>query len=348
MSTTSIHVIFKKLKERFQYKTILMYISKSNFYRLAIAVLIIALIGQIGNCFATEKFPLFLWFQSTLLLILILSYYSIYFFEKNFKRFTEKTSADRQIIIIRKKHQIKKNNNVNWLYPLIIATSVLYIIHTLYKNASLDFFMRLYCYSALYVIVFVCTIGYTQYAMFVRLIIKIAKIQHPISTYDKILPYNTEWIKILSDTAYKGSSMFFVVGLLYIGIFYVFSFTNIFGICLDNANHLFWVSLFWIAIAFFIVLAFPCYLLISLKSIKRIVIMLKTQRKNNICTEMKYLGKEKLLEQLYINTLMHLDNTPNYPEKPIIIGIASAGIGVVNFIASAQACMALFQMIGGI
>lgn len=45
---------------------------------------------------------------------------------------------------------------------------------------------------------------------------------------------------------------------------------------------------------------------------------------------------------------MNLDNTPNFPEKPLISRIISAGKGIINFLASTQACFSLIQMIKGI
>ena len=161
-------------------------------------------------------------------------------------------------------------------------------------------------------------------------------------------PYNTIWIKTLSNTAYKGSSMFFVVGLLYISLFYVFSFTSIFGVDLSINLHLVLITLFWVALIVFIVIAFPCFLLLSLKCINQIIVQLKLQQENDIRKEISILNNNILLKQLYINVLMNLDRTPNFPEKPLISSIISTGIGIINFFASTQACFSLIQMIKGI
>lgn len=163
------------------------------------------------------------------------------------------------------------------------------------------------------------------------------------SNFRKLIKFKT-----LSDTAYKGSSMFFVVGLLYITLFYGFSFTSAFNVDLGINLHLLLLTLFWIALIAFIVVAFPCFLLLSLKCINQIVLRLKIQRENDLRKEISILNNNTLLKQLYISILMNLDNTPNFPEKPLISRIISLGIGIINFLASTQACFSLIQMIKGI
>lgn len=339
---------FNNCRLLFQYKKLLISIGDSNFRRLIKFTFFIVFVGQIGNVCADNKFPLFFIYQAAFLGILLLSYYSIFYFEKFWREFELQTASDIWILSIRNYFKRKRYYNGNWLYPFIVATFVLTAVHILYRNACLDLFMRIYCYSTLYIIVFICTIGYTQYVMFIRLIIKIYKYESPIDCYDRVLPYNTIWIKALSDTAYKGSSMFFVVGLLYISLFYGFSFTSIFGIDLNIKLHLLLITLFWIALIVFIVIAFPCYLLLSLKYINQIVVRLKIQQENDIRKEISILDNNTLLKQLYINILMNLDSTPNSPEKPLINSIITTGIGIINFLASAQACFSLIQMIKGI
>lgn len=339
---------FRKCKLLFQYKKLLISIGNSNFRKLMQITLLIVLIGQVGNLCAHDKFPLFLIYQSAFLGILLLSYYSIFYFERFWRKFELETASDICIFSIRNYLKRKRYCNSNWLYPFIVATSVLIVVHMLYKNAYLDLFMRIYCYCTLYIIVFICTIGYTQYVMFIRLIMKIYKNDLPIVCYDRVLPYNTIWIKTLSNTAYKGSSMFFVVGLLYISLFYVFSFTSFFGVDLSINLHLVLITLFWVALIVFIVIAFPCFLLFSLKCINQIIVQLKSQQENDIRKEISILNNNILLKQLYINVLMNLDRTPNFPEKPLISSIISTGIGIINFLASTQACFSLIQMIKGI
>ena len=339
---------FRKCKLLFQYKKLLISIGNSNFRKLMQITLLIVLIGQVGNLCAHDKFPLFFIYQTAFLGILLLSYYSIFYFERFWRKFELETASDVCIFSIRNYLKRKRYRNSNWLYPFIVATSVLIVVHLLYKNAYLDLFMRIYCYCALYIIVFICTIGYTQYVMFIRLIMKIYKNDLPIVCYDRVLPYNTIWIKTLSNTAYKGSSMFFVVGLLYISLFYVFSFTSIFGVDLSINLHLVLITLFWVALIVFIVIAFPCFLLLSLKCINQIIVQLKLQQEKDIRKEISILNNNILLKQLYINVLMNLDRTPNFPEKPLISSIISTGIGIINFFASTQACFSLIQMIKGI
>ena len=177
---------------------------------------------------------------------------------------------------------------------------------------------------------------------------KIYKNDLPIDCYDRVLPYNTIWIKMLSNTAYKGSCMFFVVGLLYISLFYVFSFTSLFGVDLSINLHLILITLFWVTLIVFIVIAFPCFLFFSLKCINQIIVQLKIQQENDIRKEINILNNNILLKQLYINVLMNLDRTPNFPEKPLISSVISTGVGIINFLASTQACFSLVQMIKGI
>ena len=71
----------------FQYETLIVSIGNSNFRKLIKFTFFIVLVGQIGNLCANNKFPLFFIYQSAFLGILLLSYYSLFYFEKFWQKF---------------------------------------------------------------------------------------------------------------------------------------------------------------------------------------------------------------------------------------------------------------------
>lgn len=333
---------FSIIENLFQYKAMITQIKKSNFQKLLIFSLIVVAVGQVGNIIAINRFPAFSLYQLTFLIILYIAYYSIYFFNNKLEKFDILTAGEESLVGIRFFTKVRRLNNINWLCSFSISSIILLVIHILFHNYALDDFMRIYCYSALFVIVFISTMGYTQFIVSVQLVIKVANNQAIIKNYDKILPYNTEWVKMLSDMVYKGSSMFFLVGLFYILLFYGFCFTGLFYV--DVKSHWVLITLFWISIIIFIVVAFPLLLGLSVLSINKLVSRLKNQRKNNLILELSHLQNNILLKYLYMNTLISLDNTPNRPDKPVLINLASIGIGIINFLASIQACLSLIQI----
>lgn len=343
MKIVKIH--FAIIKKALQYKVMIDQIQKSNFRKLLLFSLLIVFIGQLGNIVAINKFPAFTIYQMFFLTILYIVYYSIYFFNCKLAEFDALTAGEENLIGPRFYCKSRRLNNINWLYSSAISLIILVIIAFLLQDYVLDVFMRIYCYSALFVIVFLSTIGYTQFVTSVYLILKISNTPGTLKKYNKMLPYNTEWVKTLSDMAYKGSSMFFFVGLFYILLFYGFCFSGLFNIDMGVTTQLVLIISFWIGIIIFIVVAFPLLLSLSILSINNIVLRLKNQRAKNIQLELRHFQDDILLKYLHMNILISLDNTPNSPEKPILSSIASVGIGAINFFASVQACLSLLNVI---
>ena len=97
----------------FQYETLIVSIGNSNFRKLIKFTFFIVLVGQIGNLCANNKFPLFFIYQSAFLGILLLSYYSLFYFEKFWQKFELQTASDIWIFSIRNYLKRKKYCNRN-------------------------------------------------------------------------------------------------------------------------------------------------------------------------------------------------------------------------------------------
>lgn len=62
----------------------------------------------------------------------------------------------------------KRLSNINFLYPTVASVAVVADVAVLIRDIQLDWYVRLYCCTALFAIVFICVIGYTQYVTLIR------------------------------------------------------------------------------------------------------------------------------------------------------------------------------------
>ena len=253
------------------YKKLLIAIGDSKIVKLACITFIFVMAGQLGDLCATEKFPLFSIYQDTLLSIVFFSFYSIFLFERFWQKFKSQTASCDTASAIWDDIEKKRYSNFNWVYPFIVATLVLASVHVLYGSTRLDLFMRIYCYAGLYVTVFISTIGYTQYVMFIKLLWDVSKSNLPMEYSDAGYSSDTEWIEGMRNVSYKGACLFLIVGPLYILLFYVFSYTGIFGVDLSAPFCRPAAILIWVVLIVFVIIAFPCYLAISVSRIKKTV-----------------------------------------------------------------------------
>lgn len=333
------------LKKFIQYRNIKNIINKKNSRIGFIISIIIVVIGQIVNFMTNNKFPAFTFYQSCFYIILLTSYYSICFFDEQEEKFKVDTAADTTLLLIRIKSEQRTYKNTNWGICILVPMIILIIICKLLKDANIGLGILIYCYISLGVIITVCVIGYLRYLHCVMMLIDLSKTSTNIRFYDEYLPYNTNWLVTLAQTVNTGNLMFFIVGLLYVILFYGFSIYGLFPINLQLKENQILVILFWVAIIAFIIIGFPLFHVLSQYSLAKLVSKLKSQRKKQLITEMKILNNYILLKQLYANTIMNLDQTPSQPKRSLISTLVSAVIGIINFIASVEACMSLFHAI---
>lgn len=341
----SIKKLFSKIKECIKFENVIKFFSDKSVVGFLLFSIIVLIIGQSANIFAKNKFPFFTLYQLCLYIILIITFYSICFFEKKQNQFNTESAGDTLLFLIRLKTQKEKKAYKNTIFLFLIPTIIVFNVGILLNDFKLDIFMKIYCYIALWVIVAVSVCGYLSYWYCIKLAFYISKTSKHINIYNEYLPYNTNWLNTLSNMLYIGNFMFFVVGLLYVILFYSFSINNIFKINYEVILNQIIIIFFWCAIIFFIVICFPAYYLISKYFLKKIVTKLKQQKENTLMMLMGSLTHTPLIKQIYANVLMTLDSTPEHPSKPIFSVVVTIIIEIINLSASIDACIELFNIV---
>lgn len=183
--------------------------------------ILVAGIGIPLNTTAQNKFPLFLPFVFALYFTLAAAYYSIRKVQKFFankSNFIIHSAGEHTILVARKKYERIAKSNYNFAFPVIFGGSIA-VLTSQVLGIQLDSSIRLYCLSALAVILAICAIGFFQYFYFILFLLKLARDAEQIKAYDNALPAKTDWLVDLASMANSYSTMYFLVGLVYIYTF---------------------------------------------------------------------------------------------------------------------------------
>ncbi len=129
-------------------------------------------------------------------------------------------AGDNTLLLARMRLEKRMYSNLNWLFiliaPAFILPTVIYII-----KCPLGLPIKIFAYTALYIIIALCLIGYMQYVNLIGLAHNCSKDADQISIYDHTRPHKTEWIVKLASLTNKQSSMFFLVGAGFIALLYL-------------------------------------------------------------------------------------------------------------------------------
>lgn len=327
-----------KLLSLLHYKNTISLVNSVRSSYVITFVAIAVLAGIIINWGAHNKLPYFIVFQMSLLLSLCLAYISIkkvLCFQDDHAFFAIHSASEP--IILREKTLYTRiaYSDCNYIFPIIfgagISITVAYMI-----PIPLDPILKLYCFSALGIILAVCATGFLQYIYFIFFLLRIAKGAAKIKRFDNALPAKTNWLVDLATIANRYSIMYFLVGAIYVSLFYVFSFNTSFGNMYMILAERIPLYVLWGIIIAIIIVGFPITTFLGLYALRKITIALKEHQEEKL-RKQKEIFSDAPLQVTIDSLLILLSTTPDIPQKPLISYLVSFLIGTVNLAASLQA-----------
>ena len=293
----------------------------------------------IVNSVRSPGLPLFMLFFVLFFTVLAISYYSIHMNERNLKtlekQLNEKDLSRRKISYIK-----RKGSDLNFLWHVI---SLYVFLLPICYTGDTDRAIVWVCFSALFVIVNVSIAGYTQYVHFLVFIHSIAEEKSPISSYNKDDPNDTNWLVNIAKNTQKYSVMFFITGMCYILLFFVYSQSGLFPQA-NSLGAMLVVQCAWILLVVGIVVVYPLTSLFAVKDVKRIADKLKKQQLNVLENRRNHF-EDELLKINYTNAIMTLRRTPEYPIKITLSSLFSGAIEAVNIAAAVISIMPIYQLV---
>lgn len=284
----------------------------------------------------------------------VIVYFDIYSIKQTYEFLNNIGTAmagDNTLMLVRTRLEKRMYSNLNWLFiliaPAFILPVVIYII-----RCPLGFPIKIFAYTALYIIIALCLIGYMQYINLIRLAHDCSKDADQISIYDHTRPHKTEWIVKLASLTNKQSNMFFLVGAGFIALLYLITFTNFYAVRMDEILSKTGVFYLWAIVTLAIVIMFPIFSLCSYFCIKSLITKLvdKEIRECNTIQNMAERSRKKqrhleLLQAMGQIKILMLEKAPEYPQKPFVAYAASYIIAAINFAATVQAAISLVEYI---
>lgn len=333
------------------FKTIINQIAHIPYgtYHAIIAILIS--IGTICNYCYDDPLPMFWILVSGFVAIVYIDIYSIKQTFAFYNQIKPIMSADKILYIAYKNLEKNMYSNKNWLIililPIFIVPVVIYII-----RCPLGLPIRIFAYTALYIILALCFIGYTQYINLIMMAHVCSKGANQITRYDKNRPHKTEWLTKLASLTNKQSNLFFLVGSGFIALLYLITFTEYYAVHLHDSISKMIVFYLWGIIAVAIVIMFPIFSLCSYLSIKNTIIQL-VEKEINECVSIQNIVMKKNRRPKYLELLqafnqvriLMLEKTPVYPQKPLVAYAISYIVAAINFASTVQAAISLTEYI---
>lgn len=316
-----------------------------------VIMLILVLVCLYCNCVSSHKLPMIGVLVAGFIVIVYFDIYSIKQTYKFFNNIGTAMAGDNTLLLARTQLEKRMYSNLNWLLiiiaPAFILPIVIYII-----RCPLGLPIKIFAYTALYIIIALCLIGYTQYVNLIRLAHDCKKNADQISIYDHTRPHKTEWVVKLASLTNKQSNMFFLVGDGFIALLYLITFTDYYAVRMDETFSKAGVFYLWAIVILAIVIMFPIFSLCSYFCIKNLIAKLvdKEIRECNSIQNMAARSRKKqrhleLLQTLSQIKILMLEKAPEYPQKPFVAYAASYIIAAINFAATVQAAISLVEYI---
>ena len=243
---------------------------------------------------------------------------------------------------LKKRFYTKKNWISVFLVPTLILPAVIYII-----KYPLGLPIKIFAYTALYFIISLCVISYSEYVYLITFTYDLYKEALHIRKYDHDRPHRTEWLSALANITNKQSNYFFITGTNFILLLALITLSGKYDVSLVNKTSLIFVGYLWLLIVIGIVLMFPFFSLCSYYFIKLLINSL-SQKSINIyeMKRMEYKGDKKKQKYMELTILTEikillLEQTPSYPYKPLVRYAVSYIIGFLNFAATLESIRSL-------
>ena len=281
-------------------------------------------------------------------LIVYANIYTIKFTQSFVYNIQKSVSKDKELLSAREKLLIRLNSKINWfiilLVPALIVPVVIYII-----KYPLGLPIKIFAYTALYIIISLCIICYIRYIYFIMLSYDLARNAEKIKEYNINHPHKTQWIMKIATLTNKQSNLFFLVGAGFVFLLYQITFSGQYGVELYDKTTKIIIVYLWGIVALAIVIMFPTFSLYSYYFIKQIINKL-TAKSLHICEVkqndfIKEKNKQRRQMLILLNELkmLILEKTPTYPQKPLLCYAVSYIIAILNFIATVDATISLYE-----
>ena len=343
--------MIQNMRQIFSFKTIIELIANIPYYIYHTIIVSLILVGTICNYSCNNPLP---WFEILVVGFVSIVYLDIFSIKQTYefyKQMETVMSGDMVLFLARKKLEKNMYSNKNWLIililPVFIIPVVIYII-----RCPLGLPIKIFAYTALYIILALCFIGYTQYVNLIMMAHACSKGAGQITRYDRNRPHKTEWIVKLASLTNKQSNLFFFAGAGFVALLYLITFTEYYDVQLDDVSSKIIVFYLWGIVAVAIVIMFPLFSLFSYLSIKNLIAKL-VEMEINECASLQNMVKKKKKKQQHLELLQAfnqvkiymLEKTPVYPQKPLVAYAFSYIIAAINFAATVQAAISLVKYI---
>lgn len=303
------------------------------------------------NCFSTHKLPMIGVLVAGFVIIVYFDIYSIKQTYEFFNNIEETIAGDDTLFLARKRLEKRLYSNLNWLIILILPAFILPVVIYIIK-CPLGLPIKIFAYTALYIIIALCLIGYMQYVNLIRLARECSKNADKISIYDHTRPHKTEWVVKLASLTNKQSNMFFLVGAGFVFLLYLITFTDYYAVRMDETLSRTGVFFLWGIVTLAIVIMFPIFSLCSYFYIKSLITKL-VDKEIKECNSIQNIAVRSRRKQNNIEILramsqikiLMLEKAPEYPQKPFVAYATSYIIAVINFAATIQAAISLIEYI---
>ncbi len=284
----------------------------------------------------------------------VIVYLDIYSIKQTYKFYNNievAMAGDNTLLLARAKLEKRMFSNLNWLIilipPIFILPIVIYII-----KCPLGLLIKIFAYTALYIIIALCLVGYMQYVNLIRLAHDCLKEADQISLYDHTRPHKTEWVVKLASLTNKQSNLFFFVGAGFIALLYLITLTDYYAVRMDEIFSKAGVLFLWAIATLAIVVMFPVFSLYSYFCIKNLIVKLVDKEIRECINIQNMSGRSRkmqrhleLLRNFSQLKILVLEKAPAYPQKPFVAYAASYIIAAINFVATVQAAISLVEYI---
>lgn len=324
----------------------LLYTTTSKKYIKIISSLIV--LGAICNYSSTQPLPIFWGLIVGFSIVIFIDIYALKkvysFFEKAQKKMAGDHALRNQKATLEKRIYSNKNWLLVLIIPSLIVPTVIYII-----QYPLGLPIKLFAYIALFFIIALCVISYSEYVYFIMFSHDLYKNAIHIQKYNKMRPHKTDWLKDLANLTNTQSNLFFIVGTGFIFLLALITLSGLYGVSLAAPVSKAIVIYLWLIIALGIVAMFPLLSFYSYFFIKALVNELiqksinKTENAYNLYYNNRTLQRGMELMHLAEIKILLLEKSALYPKKPFICYAASYLIGIINFVATFEAILSLSE-----
>lgn len=343
--------MIQNLKQYLSYKKTIDLIAIIPYRMYHVIIFFLVLICLYCNGISSYRLPMIGILVAGFVVIIYFDIYSIKQTYKFFNNIETEMAGDSTLLLARARLEKRMYSNMNWLIILVAPGFILPVVIYIIKY-PLGLPIKIFAYTALYIIIALCLIGYMQYVNLIRLAHDCSKDADQISIYDHTRPHKTIWIVNLASLTNKQSNMFFFVGTGFVALLYLITFTDYYAVRMDEMLSKAGVFYLWAIVALAIVTMFPIFSFCSYFCIKNLIAKLvdKEIRECNSIQNLTARSRKKqkrleLLRALNQIKILMLEKAPEYPLKPFAAYAASYTIATINFLATVQAAISLIEYI---